>query len=252
MFLCMLTTSADCFSHCCVKLLKSLIKLLDLFNRTWRSSVYNQISSRSQRENKGTLSVDRLSGQSAHRIIASAVGHPSESVSHFLLSRLPPVQSDSSDCRRLRARRDKQYWGWLSAECAATDSEAAEPSCYSILELDLVLPHNTALWSLRSVRERSSACTHQTHKHAHYCVLMVALFFFPRHIRTGWKMHAVNFQLLLLASFLTILPPPPPPPHPDRLHFSLLSLTHISLWRDVAWLTSWSFMAVTHSWWRAL
>lgn len=49
-------------------------------------------------------------------------------------------------------------------------------------------------------------------------------------------MHAVNFQLLLLASFLTILPPPPP--HPERLHFSLLSLTHISLWRDVAWLTS--------------
>lgn len=60
------------------------------------------------------------------------------------------MQSDSPNCRQLRARHDKQYWVWLSAKCAATDSKAAELSLYSILDSDLVLPHNTTLWSICS------------------------------------------------------------------------------------------------------
>lgn len=78
------------------------------------------------------------------------------------------MQSDSLNCRWLWARHDKQYWGWLSAKCAAIDSEAAELSSYSILESDLLLHHNTALWSLCSCE-----CSHlhahmDTRKHARY------------------------------------------------------------------------------------
>lgn len=121
------------------------------------------------------------------------------------------MQNDSSTCRRLRARHDKQYWGWMSAKCAATDCEAAEPSSYSILESNPFLPHNTALIP-PLVRVHSSTRTHD--HESSYCTVLHACraSWMATHplltrtlSRTEWKMHAVNFQLCLSASFLTTL-----------------------------------------------
>lgn len=61
------------------------------------------------------------------------------------------MQSDSSTCRRLTARHDKQYRGRWSAKCAA--AAVRQLSLYSILESDSFLLYS-ALWSLCSY-ERS-------------------------------------------------------------------------------------------------
>lgn len=75
-----------------------------------------------------------------------------------------------------------------------------------------LIPRTSAV-IYKHTRRLLYACPHALFKHT------------LTHIRTEWKMHAVNFQLALSALFLTILPSL----HPIRRYFSpsLLSLTHI-------------------------
>lgn len=116
---------------------------------------------------------------------------------------LPLMQSDSLNWRRLPARHDKQYWGWLSAKCAA---EAVRLSLYSILESD-----SSLLRSLIPLLVSAQASMHTwTHKHAQSYCMRANTHGCPQSLsdtqtQPGWKMHAVNFQLGLLASFLALL-----------------------------------------------
>lgn len=141
---------------------------------------------------------------------------------------LPLAQSDSSNCWMLRARHDKQYWGWLSANVHQQTARQLNWAPTLFLNQNPCLPRTPL--SDPSTRISAVIYIHTwTHKHTTAaCVLRTHGCLHPlfkhtlKRVRTEWKMHAVNFQLGLSASFLTALPSL----HPNRHHFSVICRTH--------------------------
>lgn len=130
-----------------------------------------------------------------------------------------------------REMHDKQYRGWMSAKCAANRQRGSwtelvlyfriRPLSFSqhrsLIPL-LVWVHSSTYTLQHANIHATTACVPglMNDPHTHTSSLKQARTHTHTHteIRTGWKMHAVNFQLSLFASFLTFLF------SPHKHHFS--------------------------------